>query len=202
VIFAKAPRLGRVKRRLAREIGDVEAWQFFRSNLFAIARTLGNDLRWKTWLAVAPDRLARDAGGWPAGLSRLLQGSGDLGARMARTLRGLVPGSVVIVGSDVPEIAASHIAAAFDALGDHDAVFGPTPDGGYWLIGWANRRPMPLSALRNVRWSTTAALAQSVASLGSGVSVALVDTLEDIDDAAGYSRWRRRSARRRSVIGR
>src|ERR671932_477084 len=95
VVFAKAPRLGQVKRRLA----------------------------------------------------------ADLGARMERPLRELPPGPVAIVGSDIPGIEPKHVAAAFRRLAARDDfVFGPAPDGGFWLVGARRRRPP--RGFPGVRWST------------------------------------------------
>src|SRR5699024_5098145 len=93
------------------------------------------DPRWRLVLAVAPDRAALTSRAWPAHLPRIPQGRGDLGARMARILRRAGPGPVCVIGGDIPGVRCRYIAHAFKALGAHDAVFGPAPDGGYWLIG-------------------------------------------------------------------
>src|SRR5437764_400156 len=85
------------------------------------------------------------------------QGSGDLGARMRRALAACPPGPVVLVGSDIPEITQAHIVDAFRVLGRDDLVFGPTCDGGFWLIG-ARRSPRLPPLFGAVRWSTPHAL--------------------------------------------
>ena len=195
VIFARAPRLGAVKRRLAADIGALGASHFYRQTLAGVLRRLGRDRRWRTWLAVTPDRFARAPGMWRAaagrsGLPSLLpQGGGDLGARMARPFDRLPPGPVVIVGCDIPDLLPAHVARAFAALGRHDAVFGPATDGGYWLVG-LRRRPRIPALFRGVRWSTPDALSDTRANLGPPLSVALIDTLADIDDGAAFAAWR------------
>lgn len=195
VIFAKRPRLGAVKRRLAADIGAVPATAFHRITLEAMVRRLGGDPRWTTWLAVTPDAAVPEmARRFPA-LRVIGQGGDDLGARMARPLApapiGLPPGPVAIVGSDIPAIRPHHIAQAFAALGRHAYVFGPARDGGYWLIG-ARRRPrIPPGLLAGVRWSTGHALADSLATLPKGARVAYLEELEDVDDGAAYRRRRR-----------
>jgi hypothetical protein len=100
---------------------------------------------------------------------------------MGRALRSLPPGPAVIVGTDVPDISAAHLAAAFRALGRHDAVFGPAGDGGYWLVG-LKRSPRIAEIFANVRWSTEHALADTLANLPPGFRVALLDTLNDVDN--------------------
>ena len=135
VAFVKAPRIGRVKTRLGRDIGMVAARSFYWRTTRKILAELRGAGRWQPWLAVTPDA-AVDAGRmWPAGWRRFGQGPGDLGERMARTMRLMPPGPVVIVGTDIPDLRARHVERAFRALGDHDAVFGPAADGGYWLVG-------------------------------------------------------------------
>jgi len=184
VIFARAPRLGAVKRRLARDIGDLAAWRFYTGVLHRMAETLGRDARWDCRLAVTggPAR-------WPRHVARIGQGRGDIGVRMDRVMRILPPGPVVIIGTDIPDIAPRHIAAAFRALGDHDAVFGPADDGGYWLIG-LRRRPFRPSLLGPVRWSTEHALADTERLFGPRVRAARLETLTDVDDARSLARWR------------
>ncbi|MDP6786895.1 MAG: TIGR04282 family arsenosugar biosynthesis glycosyltransferase [Rhodospirillales bacterium] len=189
VAFAKTPRLGRVKGRLAADVGALAATAFYRRTLGAVLPPLARDGRWRCWLAVTPDRDARGSASWPAGWRPIPQGDGDLGRRMARPLRRLPPGPVVIIGTDVPDIRPAHVARAFAALGANDAVFGPSSDGGYWLIGLNRRRPV-FAPFKGVRWSTEFALADTLANFGDGQRIALLETLDDIDDGVGLERWR------------
>ncbi|MDE2472184.1 MAG: TIGR04282 family arsenosugar biosynthesis glycosyltransferase [Bradyrhizobium sp.] len=186
VIFTRLSRLGQGKRRLARDIGAVEALRFQRVMLASLLRRLARDPRWTTWLGITPDR----SGPWPRGIATLPQGGGDLGHRMARIARNLPLGPVVIIGSDIPNIAASDIVAAFRFLGAKDAVFGPAMDGGYWLVG-LRRRPRFINPFANVRWSSEHALADTLANL-TNKEVAMLRTLRDIDDAEAWRRNRRR----------
>ena len=103
---------------------------------------------------------------------------------MRRAIAATPPGPVVLIGSDIPAIEPGHIAAAFRRLGTHDLVFGPAVDGGFWLVG-ARRRPRLPMLFARVRWSTSHALADTLAGLPRGVTVGFVDTLEDIDDGDG-----------------
>jgi hypothetical protein len=118
------------------------------------------------------------------------QGPGDLGARMARVMKTLPPGPVVIIGTDAPDIRPPHIAQAFHALGRHEAVFGPAADGGYWLVG-LRRRPRCPEIFAGVQWSTSAALADTLANIPK-TSVAMLEILQDIDTGADLDCWRRR----------
>lgn len=187
VVFARAPRLGTVKRRLARDVGALAAWRFHRATTGAVLRRLGCDPRWTTWLAVTPDRWARRGRGlWPVPCRILAQGPGDLGARMGRVFELLPPGPAVVVGSDVPAITAATVARAFARLGNHDWVLGPARDGGYWLIG-ARRRPALSLPFRGVRWGTRHARADTLANL-VGRRVALLEELDDVDTGADLER--------------
>jgi rSAM/selenodomain-associated transferase 1 len=190
VAFVKAPRIGRVKTRLGGDIGMVAARSFYWRTTRRILAELRGAGRWQPWLAVTPDT-AVDAGRmWPAGWRRFGQGPGDLGERMARTMRLMPPGPVVIVGTDIPDLRARHLERAFRALGDHDAVFGPAADGGYWLVG-LRRSPRVPDIFPGVRWSTSFALADTLTNLRRR-RVAMLETLEDIDDGDDWRRWRRR----------
>ncbi|HVM78094.1 MAG TPA: TIGR04282 family arsenosugar biosynthesis glycosyltransferase [Stellaceae bacterium] len=199
VIFAKAPRLGQVKSRLAAGIGALAALRFHRETTERLLRRIAADRRWKVWLALTPRR-ALNAAHWAGVFARLDQGRGDLGRRMGRVFRKLPPGPAVIVGSDIPELSPRHVAVAFRALGRHDAVLGPAADGGYWLIGLRRRPRIPAGLFQGVRWSSAHALADTRASLPRNSSVALLETLEDVDDAESHARWRARLRRRRRAF--
>ena len=179
VIMVKEPHPGRVKTRLGRDIGLTASAWWFRHQTRALLRCI-EDPRWDTILAVAPDFEGLTSRIWPAHLPRVAQGRGDLGHRMSRLLRGLPTGPVCIIGADIPDITRPRIAEAFKALSDHEAVFGPAPDGGYWLIGMKRARPPRADILTNVRWSSEHALTDSTRSLGD-LSIAHVANLRDVD---------------------
>ena len=182
VLFTRYPGFGTGKRRLAAGGGEALALRFQRINLANTVRRLATDRRWRMWLAVTPDR----SGPWPREVDVVSQGSGDLGRRLDRVLRALPAGPTLVIGSDVPGITGALTAEAFRALDGHDAVIGPSKDGGYWAIG-LRRAPRYISPFAGVRWSTPDALADTVANL-RGYSLATLKQLDDIDDVASMKR--------------
>ncbi len=183
VVMVKVPRPGRVKTRLGAEIGHVSAAWWFRHQVTRLLRRL-RDPRWEIVLAVTPDAEGLRARVWPPDLRRSPQGRGDLGPRMARQLRaGLATGPTCLIGADIPGVTRPHIARAFQALGSHDAVFGPALDGGYWLVGLSPRRAPPPTLFHTARWSSEHALADSRSTL-SDHRIAMIDALADVDTAA------------------
>ena len=91
------------------------------------------------------------------------------------------------MGTDIPALAAAHIAEAFRLLGKHDLVFGSAADGGFWLVG-ARRSPRLPPLFGEVRWSGPHALDDVLANLPRRVSVGFAARLEDVDDGAAYRR--------------
>jgi hypothetical protein len=187
VVFARAPRLGMVKRRLAREISDRAALRFHTGTLLRLLRDLLRERRFRTVLALTPDG-ARDR--LPVHVARVTQGRGDIGQRMDAACRRFRRGNVAIVGSDIPDARATDLRAAFHALGRHDAVFGPAEDGGYWLVALGPRRPA--QPFDNARWSTEHALADTLRNF-SGHRVARLRMLRDVDTACDLPTQARRS---------
>ena len=190
-VFARAPRYGAVKTRLARDIGAAETLRFYRLVLARLVRRLKNDGRFEIVLAVTPDRAVRERGMWPSGIRFVGQGPGELGPRMMRVLRSAGPCPAVIVGSDIPGLTASHITRAFTELGRKKYVLGPARDGGYWLIGARHPPQIREHALSGVRWSSAFALRDTAARLGD-VAI-LADVLDDVDDGTAYGQMRRHS---------
>ena len=181
IVFARAPRLGTLKRRLAAGIGDRAALRFHTATLRRLLRRLRADPRVRTVLAHTPDaaRFPPDPA-W-RGLPRIPQGRGDLGARMHRAFARFPHTRVALVGCDIPALDASDLAACFRALGRADAAFGPAEDGGYWLVAMARRRPARPFA--GVRWSTPHAFADTLRNF-AGRPTATLRTLRDVDTAA------------------
>jgi rSAM/selenodomain-associated transferase 1 len=180
IVFARAPRLGTVKRRLAKGIGDRAALRFHTAALTALLRDLKAAPGFNVVLAVTPDR-ARVRFPVPT----IPQGRGDLGRRMSRALGRYR--KVALIGCDIPEAGSADVRMAFRKLGTADAVFGPAADGGYWLIALGPRRPSDLFA--ESRWSTPYALADTLAQFHRH-RVRFLRTLSDVDTKADYDRLR------------
>ena len=197
-LFAKPPRPGQAKTRLAAALGDAVAarlaqafiadtWALICSLEWAdpiLATTDVGDPFWQTLPEAAP---------WP-------QGDGDLGARMERVLRRAheTHETAMIVGSDVPGLPASALTQARAALGGSDFVIGPADDGGYYLIGC--RRPCPPDVFSGVVWSTSTTRAQTEARLRMlGRGVLQVTPWFDVDDVSDLDRLCRLGARLRDA---
>ncbi len=208
VIMVKEPRAGKTKTRLAKIIGAARATGVYRAMMASLVARLGRDTRWQTVLAVSPDEALGQAvfgrgtgrighsriGQGQIGQAQIGQGRGDLGQRLQRLADRIPAGPIVIVGTDIPAITPSAIASAFRALGRHDAVFGPSSDGGYWLVG-LKRRPRVAIAFANVRWSSPHALKDTQANF-RGLSVAKIAVLDDVDDGAAFAAMKHLIGRR------
>lgn len=196
VVFARAPRLGMVKRRLARDIGARQALRFHIATMTRLARALARDRRFHTILAVTPDRAHM-----PFRLQQMPQGGGNLGVRMHRVFWRFPHRRVAIIGCDIPEAGPGDLHAAFRALGSADAAFGPAADGGYWLVAMSPRRPARPFA--SVRWSTEHALADTLANFPNRRVFAMLRTLNDVDTVEDWCRLNptQRAIPRAEVLG-
>lgn len=182
ILFLKEPQPGRVKTRLAQDIGRVRAAGWFRRQAMRLIREVGQDRRWDTVLALAPDG-AVGSKVFPGALPRMGQGRGDLGTRMTRALRRVGPGPAVLIGGDIPGVDRGAVAEAFAALGRANTVFGPATDGGYWLIGARHPAALPQFWLDGVRWSDPETLSDSLRAAEALGPVARIRTLGDVDRA-------------------
>jgi len=87
--------------------------------------------------------------------------------------------TVVIIGSDIPDITTDIMLKAFAALKENDLVLGPADDGGYYLIGM---RKLIKEVFKNVPWSSDITLEVSMNNAKqAGYSVGLIKILSDID---------------------
>lgn len=183
-IMVKEPVAGRVKTRLARDVGLASATGFYRHTLKSVVARLAADPRWHTCLSVAPAAMTTSRM-LPAGVVRMPQLGGDLGQRMQTIFEIPERGPMVVIGTDIPKVTPVEIAQAFQALGRHDIVFGPATDGGFWLVGM-RRSPRVFQLFHDVRWSTPHTLQDCLDGLRThhGLRVATVATLSDADESA------------------
>jgi rSAM/selenodomain-associated transferase 1 len=203
IVFARRPELGRVKSRLAMTLGAARALAAYRRLLeatVALAEASGAD---RLELRLADDGASQDARDTPAppeawnlpsvlaarGWTVAPQRGADLGERMHEALsQALSMGErPVLIGSDCPSLSPSDIAAAFAALDRADAVFAPTEDGGYALVGLS----APAWALfESIPWSTTRVADRTrQRAAEAGLRVEWLRTVWDVDVEADLRRW-------------
>ena len=197
-IFARLPIHGRVKTRLAAGIGADAAFRVYEALLASTLRELApgrGTFEPEIWVDGDIDEFAvwqrgRGADGLRELRFRLVpQCDGDLGQRMAWAFD---QGVEVLVGTDIPNMAADYVDGAFAALRAADLVLGPTEDGGYCLIGMNSPRP---ALFEGIPWGTADVLTSTLHA-ASALRVELLDPMWDVDDARDLERWRAARARR------
>lgn len=181
VVFARAPERGRVKTRLAAEIGDDLALALYDWLARRVVRGLAAPGRsWDLRVAATPD-VASVAHWLPEADAVFPQRGEDLGARMEAALTDALSegyARVVIVGTDCAAVDAARVREALAALSRAPAVMGPAEDGGYYLLGATRALP----AFRGVAWSTGVVAAQTRARLAAaGIAWTELPTERDID---------------------
>jgi uncharacterized protein len=194
IVFARLPRRGRVKSRLAAAIGPDRALEVYRALLERTLR-IGEAAaveRRELQLAECDPSAAEcrwldtlRAAGWQPSW----QQGADLGERMARALaRAFEQRELpVLIGSDCPVLEAADLESAFAALERSDAVFCPTEDGGYALVGAT--RPLP-DAFRGIAWGGGDVMAATRAALRRHrVGWTELRTVWDVDVEADLQRW-------------
>lgn len=189
IVFAKAPRAGGVKTRLAETMGADQACQAYRQLASAVMRTVS--VFDHVEVRFSPDDAREEIAPWLRPTwTATPQGDGQLGDRMARAFaeafqRGAE--RVVVIGSDCAELASKDVRSAWRELKTHDLVVGPALDGGYWLIGLRAPRP---ELFENIPWSTDAVLGQTLQRAKSlGLRIQLLRILSDVDTEADWKRF-------------
>lgn len=192
LVFAKPPRIGLSKTRLAKGLGKTAARRIAG---FTLARTLkaARASGCAVTLLVSPDGLIRQAGAGRIFASMPLQpqGPGGLTKRLSLGLRNAPPGPVLFIGTDAPDMTAACLRRAARLLRRSDAVFGPALDGGFWLFG-LNKGPRTRSPFHDVRWSGPHAMEDVRSNLPPMSRIGLLDPLIDIDEADDWRAWTRR----------
>lgn len=180
LIFIKNPEAGKVKTRLAKSIGDLEALQIYKKLL---KRTLTvaaqSEVRKQVWYSTfidKEDEISTDT------FEKYLQTGSDLGARMSGAFQQAFKDGadrVVIIGSDCPDLNEDVLEDAFKQLENCDLVIGPSEDGGYYLLGM-NRFYGAL--FNDVEWSTESVLESTIDRASEiGLNIEKLPVLNDID---------------------
>jgi rSAM/selenodomain-associated transferase 1 len=181
LFFARAPRYGRVKTRLAGDVGPQAALEVYRRLGFQVVRQIAPVSSITVWCEPADG--IEETREWLGDLRYRGQPEGDLGARLAFafdshfTARPAEP--AIAIGADAPGLDADVIARTGDALRTSDVVIGPASDGGYYLIGLARHLP---ELFEGIPWGTDHVFeATRAACRARGVVLVILPELRDVD---------------------
>lgn len=186
-IFVKTPGLSPVKTRLAATLSAEIALEFYKLACAATAAVVRDCPSITPYWAIAEaEPKARAA--W-SGFTQILQGEGDLGARLNHVYAELQAhhGRVLLIGADTPQLSPALLEHAIAALSDatHPYALGPAADGGFWLFG--GRQRIPQNVWTDVRYSQTDTAAQLCRGLAKFGAMATLSELTDADNAADLS---------------
>ncbi len=184
ILLARAPRLGRVKTRLAADVGDQRALEIYRRLGSCVVRQIASVASITVWFD-PPDALD-EMHAWLGDCTYRPQPEGDLGVRLGQAFSAHFannPGEpAVAVGTDAPGVDAGVIAQASCALRGAEVVIGPASDGGYYLIGLARFHG---DLFEGIPWGTERVFeATAAASATVGVDPVILGELRDVDRVA------------------
>lgn len=189
-VFAKPPRPGTVKTRLAPVLGDEVAAALARAFLLdtwsTVTRVSGVDVVLAATEVEAPEWPSLGAAAvWP-------QGAGTLGDRLERVLRRALETHpfAIAIGTDIPGLPPSRLDDACAALRSADAVLGPADDGGFYLVGVST---CPHGLLDTVPWSASDTCARTLERFERHhLTATVLDPWFDVDEPADLDALRRR----------
>jgi rSAM/selenodomain-associated transferase 1 len=158
ILFVKAPIQGHVKTRLAKDLNI--------SMVTGLYKCFVGDIIHKITAARLPFIIFYDPqGSLPMMRTWLgdhqtyaVQTGNTLGDRMAQAFQHVFSAGIrraVLMGSDLPDLPGKSLTLALSALNTHDAVIGPTLDGGYYLIGFTSQA-FTARVFQEIPWSTDA----------------------------------------------
>ena len=177
IVFVKNIKLGTVKTRLAKTIGDIGAFEVY-TELVKITEKVTTQLKSDKRIYFSTSVVDSQ---WENEFKTIQHGA-NLGERMLNAFKdGFEAGykKIVLIGSDLPDINATFITKGLEVLNETDVVFGPAEDGGYYLVGLSR---LEASIFIDKPWSQPHLLKETLQELQSlNVSISTLEPLNDID---------------------
>jgi rSAM/selenodomain-associated transferase 1 len=196
LVFARLPELGKVKTRLAADVGDERALAIYEAMLRDLIAGIGNstpeteiEFLWPPTEGANGAALRRAF----AHHSVAMQTGPNLGDRLSMALSERFffhrTDKIVVIGADDPTLSRDLIDRTFALLDSCEYVLGPASDGGYYLIGCRALSFDPV-VFQDIDWGTSTVLAATLERIASvGRTVAVLPERYDIDLVEDLKRY-------------
>ena len=194
--MAKWPRFGSCKTRLSKDIGKKNALKI-QTKMLNHTLSVSNYLKKQeiAEISIAITGIGLNSSKrWckDIGINNFsFQGKGCLGEKMKRLInnsqrnsRNHMKKNIVFIGTDLPNLSHMDIVKTISKLEKKDVIFGPSNDGGYWLIAFSQRFISKNNYLPfiNIKWSSKDVLKQTINNLSQQkIKIDYLNTKIDID---------------------
>ncbi len=184
IIFLKYPEAGKVKTRLAKDVGALRAAEIYSEMSKEIIENLLDAGSYRTIIFYDPPEKENEIRNWLGDKQCPItpQAGETLGDKMADAFAQVFSSGsdkAVIIGTDCVDVSSKTITQAISSLNNVDVVLGPAEDGGYYLLGLNSHMP---EIFREIEWSTDRVLNQTLERIKEKkLNYELLKTLKDID---------------------
>ena len=193
IVFAKLPVEGKVKTRLAKDMGESFATSFYKVCVEHTFNVLSefNTSSVQIFLFYPEGSETKKIKKWAGNkFSYFKQKGDDLGEKMYNAFKLIFQKNckkVIIIGTDLPDINHETIKDAFSYLETRDCVLGPSNDGGYYLLGFKTK---VIDLFSGINWSSGSVLKKTEEKLAqNGATYFLLNELIDIDTKEDLENW-------------
>ncbi len=192
MVFLREPRLGHVKTRLSRHLNKDLVLDLYRASILDTIETVEACNR-ETLMFVEPPSATPAVAKWLGdSLTFVGQEGKDLGERMGNGFAYAFSQGfqrAILVGSDTPDLPQTIIEQSLDMLETHQAVIGPSVDGGYYLIGFSTQS-IPADVFTIPTWGTNNVFSDTVSALfRAGCPFQVLPEWADIDELPDLIRF-------------
>ena len=193
IVFTRFPVEGKVKTRLAKNMGNKFAVSFYRvcaehtfNELLKVKKT-GSEL----FLFCSEENEIEQVMKWGGtNFNYYFQQGNDLGLKMYNAFNTVFKKGykkVIIIGTDAPDVSMNIVQSAISVLDNYNVVIGPANDGGYYLLGFKSKL---IDLFSGIEWSTDSVFDNTIEKLNrSKINYFMLNELTDIDTLEDLQNW-------------
>lgn len=191
LVFAKYPKEGKVKTRLAKTVGDKKAAQIYSTIAKELINTIKEINSVNKYIFYSEKHEKDLVIKWiNENFLFALQKGNDLGERMKNSFKlvfGHEAKKAIIIGTDVPELDSEILNKAITKLDKYDIALGPSPDGGFYLLGMKKYNP---KIFEGITYSTNSVLSETIKKIeDEKLTYFLLEPVQDIDTEEELKSW-------------